>query len=246
MAIFLTSHLELMGQIGLLSRGKNMTYLTNLAATTIEYGEMALTGGGPHTIDTTNVWHGYDGFSEGASSPGVTFAAGKTASDITAYATHDAGATTKVTVTAAHGLSAGDIITITGTTNYNDIYEVQEDIDANNFSIDKAWDTNDDATGTYTKPNSFSFNAQSAGDILVQWSFGGSLVAADTMHFGIFHEKTLDHFIPRKFPNNDIGAVAGGGHITVAATDIIWFGVRNTTGVNDVDIDEMTFSVIQL
>lgn len=210
------------------------------------FGEMAITGGAAYTINTTAVWHAFTGFSAGELASDITFDAGKTASDITAYATHDAGATTKVTATAAHGLAAGDVITITGTTNYNDIYEVQESVDANNFSIDKAWDTNDDATGTYALGSCFIVGTSAAGKYLINWCAGGSAAAADTFEFGIYHEKTLDHKIPRKFPNNDVGAFAGCGIITVAATDTVWFAVLNSTGTNNIDIDEMSFTITRL
>jgi len=210
------------------------------------FGDMDITGGAAYTINTTAVWHGYTGFSTGDLASDITFDAGKTAADITAYATYDSGTTTKVTATAAHGLAAGDIITITGTTNYNDIYEVQESVDANNFTIDKAWDTNDDATGTYALPSRLIIGASAGGSYSVHWCAGGSAAAADTFEFGVYHEKTLDHKIPRKFPNNDVGAFAGCGIITVVATDVVWFGIQNTTGTNNMDIDEMSFLIERL
>jgi hypothetical protein len=218
----------------------------NVVGSESSHGEMDITTGGAYTINTTNVWHGYTGFSSGHLTTKITFNAGKTASDITVYATYDAGATTKVTATAAHGLVAGNVITITGTTNYNDVYEVQESVDANNFTIDKAWDTNDDGTGTYALPSCFIIGTDGAGDYLINWTAGGSAIAADTFEFGIYHEKTLDHKNPRKFPNNDVGAWAGCGIIAVADTDVIWFAVRNTTGTNNIDIDEIQFVIHKL
>lgn len=210
------------------------------------HGEMDITAGAAYTINTTNVWHGYTGFSSGHLTSKLTFEAGKTANDITTYATYDAGATTKVTTTAAHGLVANQIITITGTTNYNNIYEVQESVDANNFTIDKAWDTNNNATGTYALPSHLIIGTDGGGDYLIQWTAGGSAAATDSFEFGMYHEKILDHKIPRKFPNNDIGAWAGGGLITVSDTDVVWFGIINTTGTSNMDIDEIQFVVHKL
>jgi len=218
----------------------------NVVGNESTHGEMDITGGGVYTINTTAKWHGYTGFSSGHLTSKITFDAGKTASDITVYATYDAGTTTKITATAAHALVAGNIITITGTTNYNNVYEVQESVDANNFTIDKAWDTNDDATGTYAQASCFIVGTDGAGDYLIQWTAGGSAVAADTYEFGIYHEKTLDHKIPRKYPNNDVGAWAGCGIITVVDTDVIWFAVQNTTGTNNIDIDEISFVIHKL
>lgn len=210
------------------------------------HGEMDITGGAAYTINTQNAWHGYTGFSSGHLSTKITFDAGKTASDITAYATYDAGTTTKVTATAAHGLVAGQVITITGTTHYNDIYEVLEDVGANDFTIDKAWDGNDNATGTYALPSCFIIGTDGGGEYKVIWTASGSAIAADTFEFGMYHEKILDHFSVRKFPNNDIGAWSGCGVITISDTDVLWFGIQNTTGTNNMDIDEIQFVIQKL
>lgn len=210
------------------------------------HGEMDITAGNAYTINTTNVWHGYTGFTSDHLTSKLTFAAGKTANDITAYVTYSSGTETKVTATAAHGLSVGSIITITGTTHYNAIYEVQDSVDENNFSIDKAWDGNDNATGTYALPSCFLIGTDGGGDYMITWTAGGSSAAADTYEFGIYHEKILDHKTPRRFPNNDVGAWAGCGIITVDDTDVLWFGVINTSGTNDIDIDEIQFVIHKL
>ncbi len=212
------------------------------------HGEMDITGGAAYTINTTNAWHGYTGFSSGHLTTKVTFDAGKTGADITAYATDTGGDRTKVTTTAAHVLVAGNIITITGTTNYNNIYEVLQNIGENDFSIDNDWDANpvNDATGTYALPSCFIIGTDGAGDYMIIWTAGGSAVGADTFEFGIYHEKTLDHKIPRKYPNNDVGAWAGCGIIAVSDTDVIWFAVQNTTGTNNIDIDEIQFVIHKL
>ena len=210
------------------------------------HGEMDITGGASYTINTTNVWHGYTGFSSGHLSDKITFAAGKTANDITAYATHSGGSETKVTATAAHGLSVGQIITITGTTNYNSVYAITDSVDENNFAIDLTWNTFDNATGTYARGSCFIIGTDGAGDYLINWTAGGSAAAVDTYEFGIYHEKILDHKIVRKFPNNDIGAWAGTGIVAVSDTDVIWFAVRNTTGTSNIDIDEIQFVIHKL
>ncbi len=210
------------------------------------HGEMDISAGTAYTINTSGAWHGYTGFSSGHLTSKITFAAGKTANDITAYATHSSGDETKVTTTAAHNLVAGNIITITGTTHYNNIYEVQEDVGTNDFSIDKSWDGNNNATGTYALPSHLIIGTDGGGDYIVIWTAGGSAAAVDTYEFGMYHEKTLDHKIPRKFPNNDIGAWSGGGIITVIDTDVLWFGIINTTGTNDMDIDEISFVIHKL
>ena len=121
-------------------------------------------------VDTADVWHMLS-LTEITSGDidGWTYEDGTRGDDITAYATSDAGARTKVTTTAAHNLAAGDFISITGTTNYNDLYEVMEVVDANNFTINKSWDTNDDATGTYNRGGTLTAGAGAAGGYKASW-----------------------------------------------------------------------------
>lgn len=122
-------------------------------------------------VDTTGAWHMLS-LAEIASGDldGWTYEDGTRGDDITAYATSDVGARTKVTTAAPHNLSLGDFISISGTTNYNDLYEVMEVVDANNFTINKAWDTNDDAAGTYNRGGTLTAGAGAAGGYKVSWN----------------------------------------------------------------------------
>ena len=65
---------------------------------------------------------------------------------ITAFATSDAGAKTQVT-SAAHGLTDGDVVTITGTTSYNGSHIIEQKA-TNTFVIPVAF-VADDATGVW-------------------------------------------------------------------------------------------------
>jgi len=122
-------------------------------------------------IDTADVWHAlYAANITAGVNLGWTFADGVRGTDITAYATYDGGASTLVTTTAAHNLSAGDYISITGTTNYNDLYEVLSAPSSTTFEIDKAWDTNDDATGTYARGATLTAGANASGHYPSNWS----------------------------------------------------------------------------
>jgi len=115
-------------------------------------------------IDTADAWHL---LSLAEITPGEldgwTYADGTRGTDITTYATYDGGASTLVTTTAAHNLSAGDYISITGTTNYNDIYKVLSAPSGTTFEINKAWDTNNDATGTYNRGGTLTCGADAGG-----------------------------------------------------------------------------------
>jgi hypothetical protein len=82
---------------------------------------------------------------------------------ITAFATSDAGAKTQVTST-AHGLSDGDIITLTGTINYDGSYVVEQKA-TNTFVIPIAY-VADDATGMWM------LNSAETEDPLIAFSGG--------------------------------------------------------------------------
>ena len=135
-------------------------------------GEMyILSNSTASTIDTADVWHVLS-LSEltAGKLQGWTYADGVRGTDITTYATHDSAASTLVTTTAAHNLSAGDFITITGTTNYNDIYEVLSAPSTTTFEIDKAWDTNNDATGTYARGGTLTAGGDNGADYSASWN----------------------------------------------------------------------------
>lgn len=85
---------------------------------------------------------------------------------ITAFADSAADPGVDTTVTsAAHGLSAGDRVPITNTTNYNLVHTVTRVVDANNFDIDFVYVAND-ATGNWAliDENSLSGNRFSTTD----------------------------------------------------------------------------------
>lgn len=66
-----------------------------------------------------------------------------------------------VTVTStAHGLSTGQYVTISGTTNYNGIYEITK-VDADSFKIDATW-VSDDGTGSW-----FDSTLHQVGDLTI-------------------------------------------------------------------------------
>lgn len=125
----------------------------------------------PTIVNTMNVFHM---LSLAEISPGIldgwTYEDGTRGDDITAFATYDSGASTLVTTTVEHGLSAGDFISITGTTNYNALYEVLSAPSTITFEIKKAWDTNDDATGTYDRGGTLTAGANAAGNYKVSWN----------------------------------------------------------------------------
>ncbi len=136
-----------------------------------DYGEMYLfQNTTATTIDTADVFHALSLTELTAGElENWTYADGVRGSDITAYATYDSGNSTLVTTTAAHNLSAEDFVTISGTTNYNNPYEVLSAPSGTTFEIDKVWDTNNDATGTYNRGGTLTAGASSSGLYAVTW-----------------------------------------------------------------------------
>jgi hypothetical protein len=81
--------------------------------------------------------------------------AGTGAKAITAFATNEGGASTKVT-SAGHALANSDQVTIAGTTNYNGTHTVSG-VAGNDYVIDVAY-VSDDATGTGVKVINYPWN----------------------------------------------------------------------------------------
>jgi len=102
-----------------------------------------------------------------------------TAKTITVFAdyTGTVAGTVKVTTSVAHTFLTEDVVTITGTTNYNGTFDLTK-IDADEFYITVAWVAND-ATGTVTLNNpNFRIKAEliiSATTEAVKWQPKGSL-----------------------------------------------------------------------
>lgn len=196
-------------------------------------------------IDTTDKWHALQDLSEG-SNYGWTWVAGTRGTDITTYATSDAGARTKITTTAAHNLSAEDYITITGTTNYNNPYEVMESIDANNFTIDKAWDTNNDATGTYARGDSYTANTTSAGVYDFTWSVTVKPDAINKSLSGtiMINKSPCDKCRAKDyFTKAEYETGGSGGNLTISDGDKVCIIFKNITDVTDVTIRHSNFRI---
>lgn len=102
-----------------------------------------------------------------------------TAKTITVFADYSGtvAGTVKVTTSVAHTFLTEDVVTITGTTNYNGTFDLTK-IDADEFYITHSWD-GDDATGTVTLDNpNFRIKAEliiSATTESVKWQPKGTL-----------------------------------------------------------------------
>lgn len=209
------------------------------------FGEMYLNANTTETVvDTADVWHLLS-LSEvaGGALDTWTFEAGTRGADITAYATYDSGASTLVTTTADHNLSAGDFISITGTTNYNDLYKILSAPSSKTFEINKAWDTNDDATGTYNRGATLIVGCGAAGCYSASWNvtvtpeFNGHVFTGAYAKNGVVCNKCRSR--------NKLGTAADfsnmGGHALTTspgfvAGDKIQFAFKNVGGTGNFTI----------
>jgi hypothetical protein len=190
-------------------------------------------------ISTADKWHAVMiDVTEGETN-GFTYQAGVSGTDITAYATYDSGNSTLVTTTAAHNLADGDFITIVGTTNYNDIYEVLSAPSSTTFEIDKAWDTNDDATGSYYRGSCLTVDTGASGKFRGSWNATGiSAVNAHIFEFAPVKNKTpaTKAVARRKFSNADYGVMGGGAIMDINVGDKIWFATKNIGATGNVQL----------
>lgn len=203
------------------------------------YAEAHISGGGAITVDTQNEWHAVTGFTSDNAS-GITFNAGSTGA-ITAYA--DAGGGQVTVTSAGHGLSTGDIITITGSTNYNDIFEISN-VGVNDFEITAVWAGNDGA-GTWRNGSNFVIVA--AAVYLLTWQISGQAALNNKIfRFTISVNDTAitEGMQRRKFATGgDVGSISGSFVADVSVGDIIAFNLANETDATNITIGQATMNI---
>lgn len=199
-------------------------------------------------IDTADVFHALQDLTEGLND-GWTFVVGTRGTDITTMATYDGGASTLITTTAAHNLSAGDYITITGTTNYNSPYEVLSVPSGTTFEINKAWDGNNNATGTYSRGDSFTADTNSNGIYQFNWNMSILPDAANkTLTAAIMiNDSVCDKCRARDyFSKSQYESMSGGALITITNSDHVTIVVKNITDAVDMTIRHANFRIHRL
>lgn len=205
-------------------------------------GQGVISGGGAFTIDTQNAWHMVDTIAPNGGH-GMTVTAGTTGA-ITVFA--DGGGGTSVDVTSAgHSLVTGDIISITGTTNYNDVFEVNS-TSGDDFNVTDTWN-GDDATGTFRRGTSGIITADQVGWFIYLWSVSATAAQANsTFDFAVFLDTTPKTPIKRKFSTNtDVGAMAGHSLLENTAGITLSFGVRNTSNAANITINEGAWTMFK-
>ncbi len=215
--------------------GTNGDGTTNFVGT-FATGQGLITGGALFTIDTTNEWHGFSTLTRDATTESNTIVTAGTSGAITAFA--DAGVGQITVTSTGHSLSENDYITITGTTNYNGVFQATNVL-TNTFEITDTW-VADDATGTLHRGTSVQVQQRGIYELL--WSFSvesaGSNKFFDFVAFNGITEITGTE-ITRKFSGGgDVGSASGTPLIFAEKDDVIWFGFRNVTDSTNVTISE--------
>lgn len=219
-----------------------MTYLpiANKDAELYKYASISVT-----TIDTADVFHALQDLSEGLSS-GWTFAVGTRGTDIIIMATYNGNASTLITTTAPHNLAAGDYITITGTTNYNSPYKVLSTPSATTFEINKAWDGNNDATGTYSRGDSFVADTSSKGIYDFSWSITAEPAAINKLITGaiMINDGVCDKCRARDYFTKTQDETGGSGAlITIANGDHVCMVFKNISDTTNFTIRHANFRI---
>jgi len=218
--------------------GGDLEVTGTITGTSAFYGEMYTYNSTTDiVIATANIWHAVMiDVSEGETN-GFTYAAGTSGTDISAF-TDSSGVHTTVTTTGAHSLAEFDYITIVGTTNYNEIYEVTSSADATHFVIDKVY-VADDATGSYYRGASLTCDTGSDGFYIGSWSSTGiAAVNGHIFEFAPVKNKTAASkaVARRKFSNADYGSMGSGAIMDIAVGDKIWFATKNTAATGNVQL----------
>ena len=213
-----------------ISNGTNL-FIKNI---TIDraYSHMEISSGSEMAIDTINEWHMITQFST-ISTRNVTGEPGTTAA-ITAFA--DAGGG-QVTVTSnGHSIAENDYVSITGTTNYNGLFQITNSL-TNTFEITDTF-AGDDATGTWRHGSHMVINSGFGGKYEINWSC--SITSAGnnkTYEIAIVNGVTLDIAARRKIATGaDAGVMAWVEQVDANTGDHFGIAIRNITDTTNVTL----------
>lgn len=146
----------------------------------------------------------------------------------------------------ANNLSAGHMIAINGTTNYNGIYEVQTAA-ADSFTITATWGANE--TGSWQRGASLTAGTGTSGIYRGAWTATGtSAVTGHVFDFAPCINTTIATKAKsrRKFSNTDFGSFGGGGLMSISAGDIIHFLVQNVGASGNLTIRTLDLSTVKI
>ena len=206
-------------------------------------GEGLITSGAEITIDAQNSWHMLKNIAEGSVFKGLEFEAGDSGA-ITAFA--DAGGGQVTVTSAAHDISEDDYISITGTTNYDGLYQVTN-VQTNTFEITAAW-VADDATGTWIHGTHAVIGEGQGGTYVYLASISATASAPNTtFDFTVINDTITNGLSRRKFSTStDVGNASVMGMVDASDGDHLSIGVRNITSSGNITINEATFLIFKV
>jgi len=222
-----------------------------LAVFGADYGEMDITGQVVATIETANTPHACIAFSTGVVA-NWSFIAGITGA-ITLYADYSGTVANAILATCVgHGLTTGNWITIRGTAGPNDYNGVRQITKVNNdtfyFVENGLWNA-DAGASDFEMGDCLTPDVGADGIYEVSWNMsadeGGA--AGSIFQFEIYINGSVQTKVgaERKFSNNDVGSMTGGGIITIAASDVVWFSLESD-GTNDLTIERANFCLFEI
>lgn len=202
------------------------------------YGSVGISGGGEFTIDTINAWHALSSFTAGGTVGNATVNQGLDGA-ITAYADYSGTvAGTVLATSAAHGLTTGDWLTQTGTTNYNGVFQITV-VDAGTYYFVDTWVADD---GASTFHHGSHIVVDQRGDYAISAAFSAASAGINKVFdFAIFKNGTIvtGSKIQRKFATGgDVGAFPMAALVTVEKNDVLYFVMRNITDATNITISE--------
>ncbi len=246
------------GQLWVKDDAPNNLYFTDdagndrqIALFDADTGEMIVTSNQTATIETADIPHAFTGFSTGDVQD-FSFVAGITGA-ITAYADYSGTVANAILATCVgHGLVTNDIITIRGTTapnDYNGIWQITRVDDDNFYFVEAALWNADAGASDFEMGDYLLAGTGTAGEYDIGWnssvSEGGG--AGSVVLFCPMQNTTIltKASAKRKFANNDVGSISGGGHIAIAVADRIWF-THQSDGTQDLTVNLMNLRLARL
>jgi hypothetical protein len=206
-----------------------------------EHAELE-SGGGGFVINTQNAWHAASSPAPGASSAHMNVELGLSGS-ISAFADYSGtvAGTVKVTTTAAHGLSTGDYITQTGTTNYNDIFQVTV-IDATNYYITATW-VSDDATGFFNRGSRIIPGRRGVYSINLAFVSTAAGSNQDFVLAIVINDTVVKEYPVKYGTAGTPSPSSGAGQPSLEKDDHLWLAIKNTTSITDISGADGDFNI---
>ncbi|MCK9576998.1 MAG: hypothetical protein M0R51_13935 [Clostridia bacterium] len=151
-----------------------------------------------------------------------------------------------VTTLAAHGFSIGNIATLTGTTDYDGVYEILSKPSDTTFTVTKAFNVT--RTGTATRGSCLVAGAYAAGYYKVYYEMSGKGAGTNQEYgFRIFKNTDIQVRCPAACKYGVIGDIipsSGGGTLDlVSVGDMISFMLRNNSGSSDFTMKHMNLLI---